>query len=205
MNEYTTVTRTSHVEYEDRRSVFIGEAAPVETEAQALAFLDAVKKKYPDAKHHVYAYVLRADNTRRFSDDREPQGTAGLPVLESITKRGYTDTVVVVTRYFGGTLLGTGGLVRAYTEAATQALSAAAPAVFARYAVLSFSVSYSDFQRLGALAEQVGFRMGEVSYADAVTVHGSIRVEKVELLSEKLSELSGGKIKILKEDEIFSF
>ena len=205
MHEYTTVTRPSHVEYEDRRSVFIGEAAPVETEAQALAFLEAVKKKYPDARHHVYAYVLRADNTRRFSDDREPQGTAGLPVLEAITKRGYTDTVVVVTRYFGGTLLGTGGLVRAYTEAASQALEAAMPAVYALYAVVSFSLSYADFGRLPSLAEQVGFRTATVDYTDTVTVHGSIRAEALPTLEQGLSELSGGRIKVFKEKEIFSF
>ncbi len=205
MNEYTTVTRRSRFEYEDRRSVFIGEAAPVCCEADALAFLDAVKRTYPDARHHVYAYVLRADNTRRFSDDREPQGTAGLPVLETITKRGYTDTIVVVTRYFGGTLLGTGGLVRAYTEAALGALDAAMPAVYALYAVVSFSLSYADYQKFTAIATACEFRSDEVTYTDVVTVRGSLRTEHTERLRQKLSELTGGKAQLSVLDEIFSF
>ncbi|MBQ7315181.1 MAG: YigZ family protein [Clostridia bacterium] len=205
MNEYTTVTRMSRYEYEDRRSVFIGEAAPVSTEAEALLFLESVKKKYPDARHHVYAYVLRADNTRRFSDDREPQGTAGLPVLEAITKRGYTDTIVVVTRYFGGTLLGTGGLVRAYTEAAVGALEEAKPAVYARYAVVSFTLSYSDFQKFAAIATACDFRTEDTEYTDTVRVRGSLRVEKTDRLREKVSELTGGGAEVFVEDEIFSF
>ena len=118
MKSYITIKKQSHYEYEDRKSVFIGEAMPVSDENQALDFIERVKKKYPDAKHHVYAYVLRENSIMRFSDDREPQGTAGMPVLDVIRKNGCTDTVIVVTRYFGGTLLGTGGLVRAYTSAA---------------------------------------------------------------------------------------
>ncbi len=205
MNEYTTVTRASSYTYEDRRSVFIGQAAPVSTEAEALQFLDSVKKKYPDARHHVYAYVLREDNIRRYSDDREPQGTAGLPVLEAITKRAYTDTVVVVVRYFGGTLLGTGGLVRAYTEAASGALTQAMPAVCALYAVVSFSLSYSDFQKFGAIANSCEFRTEETVYTDLVSVRGSLRTEKTDLLGKKISELTGGKCEITVEKEIFSF
>ncbi len=205
MNEYTTVTCASSYTYEDRRSVFIGEAAPADTEAEALQFLASVKKKYPDARHHVYAYVLREDNIRRYSDDREPQGTAGLPVLEAITKRGYTDTVVVVTRYFGGTLLGTGGLVRAYTEAAAGALARALPATRALYAVVSFSLSYSDFQKFPAIGNACEFRTEETLYTDSVRVRGSLRTEKTELLCKKMSEMTGGKCEICIEKEIFSF
>ena len=91
---------------------------PVTNEAEALAFLDSVKKHYPDARHHVYAYIVRENAIMRFSDDGEPQGTAGIPILDIIKKRGLTDIAVVVTRYFGGTLLGTGGLVRAYGKSA---------------------------------------------------------------------------------------
>ena len=122
MESYTTVRREGSFEYEDRKSVFIGTAVPVKSEAEALDFLSYVKKKYPDARHHVYAYVLRENSIMRFSDDREPQGTAGMPVLDAIRKRGCTDVAIVVIRYFGGTLLGTGGLVRAYSAAAVGAL-----------------------------------------------------------------------------------
>ena len=111
MQSYITVHHHATFEYEDRKSVFIGEAMPTETEEEALEFIESVKKKFPDARHHVYAYILRENSIMRFSDDREPQGTAGMPVLDAIRKNGLTDTTVVVTRYFGGTLLGTGGLV----------------------------------------------------------------------------------------------
>ena len=98
MESYITIRHRSSFEYEDRKSIFIGEAMPVETEQEALAFIESVKKHYPDARHHVYAYVLRENSIMRFTDDREPQGTAGMPVLDIIRKNGLTDTVVVVTR-----------------------------------------------------------------------------------------------------------
>ena len=98
MQGYTTIKNRSYFEYEDRKSVFIGEAMPVSTEREALDFIESIKKKYSDARHHVYAYVLRENFTTRFSDDREPQGTAGMPVLDVIRKNGCTDTVIVVTR-----------------------------------------------------------------------------------------------------------
>ena len=92
MQGYITVKNRSYFEYEDRKSVFIGQACPVSTEAEALAFIDSVRKKYPDARHHVYAYVLRENSTMRVTDDHEPQGTAGMPVLDIIRKNGCTDT-----------------------------------------------------------------------------------------------------------------
>ena len=101
MESYTTILNKARFEYEDRKSVFIASAAPVKTEEEALSFLSAVKKAYPDAKHHVYAYILRENSIMRFTDDREPQGTAGMPVLDAIRKNGLTDAMVVVIRYFG--------------------------------------------------------------------------------------------------------
>ena len=96
MQAYTTVKEISSFEYEDRKSIFIGECAPVSTEEQALAFIERSKKRYPDARHHVYAYVLRENSTMRFTDDREPQGTAGMPVLDVIRKNGVTDVCIVL-------------------------------------------------------------------------------------------------------------
>ena len=98
MKSYTTVLNHASFEYEEKKSVFVGEVMPVSTEEDALDFIAAVKKKYPDAKHHVYAYILRENSIMRFSDDREPQGSAGMPVLDSIRKNGCTDVAVVVTR-----------------------------------------------------------------------------------------------------------
>ena len=137
MESYTTVEHSSVFEYEDRKSVFIGECIPVSSEDEAQAFISRVKKKYSDARHHVYAYVLRENSIMRFSDDREPQGTAGMPVLDAIRKNGCTDTAIVVIRYFGGTLLGTGGLVRAYSSAAIGALNAAEIITYDIYSVFS--------------------------------------------------------------------
>ena len=148
MDRYTTVHKEGRFEYEDRKSVFIGTAVPVSTEEEALNFITFIKKKYPDARHHVYAYVLRENSIMRFSDDREPQGTAGMPVLDAIRKRGCTDVAIVVIRYFGGTLLGTGGLVRAYSAAAVGALEAAEIITYDIYTLTDIVVSYSDYPKI---------------------------------------------------------
>ena len=122
MESYVTIHHYGSFEYEDRKSIFIGEAFPVTSEEEALAFIDSIKKKYPDARHHVYAYLVRDNSIMRFSDDGEPQGTAGMPVLDIIRKNGLTDTVIVVTRYFGGTLLGAGLLTRSYLNSTKEVI-----------------------------------------------------------------------------------
>lgn len=195
MESYTTVQYPSKFEYEDRKSVFIGEAAPVTTEDEALGFISYVKKKYPDARHHVYAYVLRDNSTMRFSDDREPQGTAGMPVLDSIRKNGCTDVVIVVTRYFGGTLLGTGGLVRAYTSAAAGALKAANIITYDIYSSFKITVSYSDYQKITPLISESGFRCEDTKYSDSVTLLGKIKKQSSEDFLNKLTEITSGRCK----------
>ena len=112
---YKTIRNAAEDEFVEKRSRFIGHALPVTTEEEALAFIAEMKSKYWDASHNVYAYILREGGIQRFSDDGEPQGTAGIPTLDVLRKEGLTDLVVVVTRYFGGILLGGGGLVRAYS------------------------------------------------------------------------------------------
>lgn len=178
MSGYVTLRQQGRCEYTDRHSVFIGMATPVSEEAEALRFLATVKKQYPDARHHVYAYVLRDRGITRFSDDREPQGTAGMPVLDAIRKRGIVDAAVVVVRYFGGVLLGTGGLVRAYTEAAVGAITAALPAQFDLYTTLSLTLSYADHQRLLPALPELGFLEEETEYTDTVTLRGTVRTEE---------------------------
>ena len=125
MSKYVTLIGNGTAVYTDRKSEFIGYAAHVETEEEAIAFISAIRKKHADARHNVYAYMLREGNITRYSDDGEPQGTAGIPVLDIIRKIGFTDAVIVVTRYFGGILLGTGGLVRAYSGAVAACLNEA--------------------------------------------------------------------------------
>ena len=125
MTTYTTVKKPASAELIEKRSRFIGYVKPVKTQEEAVAFINEIKSKHWDATHNVYAYVIRGEGISRYSDDNEPQGTAGIPVLDAIRKRDITDCVVVVTRYFGGTLLGAGGLVRAYSASAKAGIDAA--------------------------------------------------------------------------------
>lgn len=205
MESYITVKTQSKFEYEDRKSLFIGEAVPVSTEKEALDFISYVKKKYPDANHHVYAYVLRENSIMRFSDDREPQGTAGMPVLDAIRKNSCTDVVIVVTRYFGGTLLGTGGLVRAYTAAAIGALNKAEIINYDIYSVYRIKISYSDYQKVLPAFDAINFRIEDTKYSDLVEVYGKIKKSESEHLEKSLIEITSGKVDFKKIEEKFDF
>ncbi len=205
MQSYITVKKSSIFEYEDRKSVFIGMAMPVSTEADALVFIESVKKKYPDARHHVYAYVLRENSTMRFTDDREPQGTAGMPVLDVIRKNGCTDVAVVVTRYFGGTLLGTGGLVRAYTSAAIGALENAEIIRYDIYSSAEFEVSYSDYGKIATFLTEVGFRISDTVFEENVKISGSVLKSNLDVLNEKMTEITSGRARITVLGEKFEY
>ena len=205
MESYITVHQYASFEYEDRKSVFIGEAMPVSTEADALAFIESVKKKYPDARHHVYAYVLRDNSIMRFSDDREPQGTAGMPVLDVIRKNGLTDIVIVVTRYFGGTLLGTGGLVRAYTAAAIGAVENAEIITYDIYTTVSIEATYSDYQKFAPVFSETGYRSETIRYTDKVVLTGSVRRGNLDQLLDTLIQITSGRVKTQIIDEKFDF
>ena len=196
MDGYITIKNRSYFEYEDRKSVFIGEAMPVSNEADAIAFIDSVKKKYPDARHHVYAYVLRENSTMRFTDDHEPQGTAGMPVLDIIRKNGCTDVVIVVTRYFGGTLLGTGGLVRAYTSASLGALEGGEIIRYDIYTEAELSVSYSDYGKITSVLDSFGFRVENTLYDVGITLTGRIISSSLDELRAALTEATAGRIEI---------
>lgn len=202
---YTTVRREAHASFEEKKSEFIGHVAPVSTEAEALAFLSGIRAQYPDATHNVYAYVLRENNTARYSDDREPQGTAGMPVLDVLRKSEIQDVIVVVTRYFGGTLLGTGGLVRAYTQAAKMALDEGEIVVRARLAMLSVECSYTDYQKLLPTLNTPDIRIENTDFADRVTVHLATLAEEADGLRHRLTELSGGRVIFGDEGERFDY
>ena len=202
---YITVKSPSCFEYEDRKSIFIGMAMPVSSEADAIAFIDSVKKRYPDARHHVYAYVLRDNSTMRFTDDREPQGTAGMPVLDVIRKNGCTDVCIVVTRYFGGTLLGTGGLVRAYTSAALGALTAAEIIRYDIYTSLEIAVSYSDYGKITTALSDLGFRTESTEYDVGIRLGGSIVKSRLDELKNALVEATAGRVEMEIIGEEFSY
>ncbi|MGI5892740.1 MAG: YigZ family protein [Bacillota bacterium] len=124
--EFYSIAQKSSAQLQEKKSLFIAYACPVETEDEAQAFIESIKNKHHDAKHHVYAYQIGDDNQiKRYTDDKEPSGTAGKPTLEAIDKSGLKNTAIVVARYFGGILLGSGGLTRAYGKAAAMAIAAA--------------------------------------------------------------------------------
>ena len=205
MESYITIHHYAAFEYEDRKSVFIGEAMPGSTEDDALRFVDSVKKKYPDARHHVYAYVLRDNSIMRFTDDGEPQGTAGMPVLDIIRKNGLTDTAIVVTRYFGGTLLGTGGLVRAYSAAALGAIENAEIITYDVYVTFNIETTYSDYQKFAPIFQEMGYRSTDVRYTDKVLLTGSIRKSMADQFVDKLVQITSGRVKVQIIDEKFDF
>ncbi len=205
MKSYKTIHHRSRFEFEDRKSVFIGEALPVKNEAEALAFLDSVKKHYPDARHHVYAYVVRENAIMRFSDDGEPQGTAGIPILDIIRKKELTDIAIVVTRYFGGTLLGTGGLVHAYSASALGAIDEAQVITYDLYTEVSICVSYSDYQKIGTLLSDFEFRTEDTSFGAEVEILGRVLSARVTSFVEKLTEITSGRAKSEVLEEKFDY
>ena len=205
MDSYITIKEYATFTFEDRKSIFIGHAKPVKRESEAIEFIGAVKKKYPDARHWVYAYVLRENSTMRYSDDREPQGTAGMPVLDVIRKNGCSDVVIVVVRYFGGTLLGTGGLVHAYTAAALGALKGGEIVEFNMFTKIKLEVGYSDYQKLGSVFAEFDFLPTDTEYLENVSVIGTVRSEVLENFEKKLCEVSSGRCKTEKLSEFFDF
>ena len=188
-----TLAKEVSVEMEERKSVFIGHAKPVSSEEEARAFIDAKKKEYHDATHNVYAYFLNGGAVARYSDDGEPQGTAGMPVLTVVKLSGATDLCVVVTRYFGGILLGAGGLVRAYSASAKQAIDEAGMAVFEDYAVLQVKVSYSDYQKLTVALEKLGASEDSCDFGEDVSVVTAIVRTREEEIRQTVSELTYGR------------
>ena len=188
---YQTIRQEGRDEFVVSRSRFICRAKPVSTEEDAASFLEKIRKEHWDASHNVWAYVLDASK-ERYSDDGEPQGTAGIPVLEVIRKEGLRDVIVVVTRYFGGTKLGAGGLVRAYTQGAKIALEAGG--IIRRQLYKSFDVT-TDYALAGKLKREFGnrgFILKDIAYLDNVTITVLILPEEVESLRALTSELTAG-------------
>jgi len=155
---YRTVTSQSQIELEEKKSRFIAICQPLATESEANAFVSGIRQQYPDATHHVYAWILAGElNLQRYSDDGEPQGTAGVPVLDVLRKNAVSQAGIVVTRYYGGTQLGAGGLVRAYSRAAAQALAAAGPVDMQLCQLFRVTVGYADLDRLRRQLALAGF------------------------------------------------
>lgn len=197
---FRTVARDSEAEIEEKRSVFISAVKRVATEEEALAFVKERKKLHPDARHTVFAYILRKGSAR-YSDDSEPTGTAGMPTLEAIRRTGLEDVVVATTRYFGGILLGAGGLTRTYGAAAHAALSAAGVAEYVPFAYFLLDCSYADYQKLLPELPKMGAREQGTDFTDRVAVRVGLPTELGEAMCTRVVELTAGRCMPQKTDE----
>ncbi len=191
---YTTLAKEASAQFEEKRSLFIGYAKPTKTEEEALDFVAKIRQKHKDATHNVFGYSMKHGILARYSDDGEPQGTAGMPVLDVIRKSEVDDATVVVTRYFGGILLGAGGLVRAYSAAAKMALDAAGIVTYESYTEISLICSYADHQKLSAELPRFGAILDDTVYADNVTLKFAVKDAMTEPILNRIREMSGGKL-----------
>ena len=192
MTEYFIPTGPSETEFTEKRSRFIGHVWRVETEEEARACIEAMKKRYHDARHNCWCYAVREGGVVRYSDDGEPQGTAGQPMLGVFQKENITNFCCVVTRYFGGILLGAGGLVRAYTRSAKDALDAAGVSVVRRWVDVAVPCPYALFERVKLEVEGQDGVLGETEYAADVTVHALLPEERAEAFRARITELTAG-------------
>lgn len=201
--EYKTVSTQASAEFCEKRSRFIGYIKPVSTKDEAVDFINEIRSKHWDATHNVYAYVLREGQTRRYSDDGEPQGTAGIPVLDILLKEELCDCVVVATRYFGGILLGGGGLVRAYSHTAKIAVDAGGIAVMRLCSVMSAECDYNFYGRLNSFIPECGGVVDNADFSENVRVDFRIPADTEDEFIKKLADLSFGKVSAQKKSEIF--
>lgn len=189
---YTTIRQPAHAEFTEKRSRFIGHIFPVTQEEEANERIAGLRREYWDANHHVYAYILRDGNRRRCSDDGEPQGTAGVPVLEVLSREGLTDVCAVVTRYFGGVLLGAGGLLRAYTRGAKMAADAADRRTLQECAEFSVDLDYGIYGPLSRLLPKLGAEITDSVFEDTVRLRLRMPVRQKDAFLKQLQELSAG-------------
>lgn len=204
MKEYKTVEKEGIDEFVEKKSRFIGHVKPVKTQQEATEFINSLKSKYWDATHNVYAYVLRENNICRSSDDGEPSGTAGVPVLDVLLKEQLVDVCVVVTRYFGGTLLGAGGLVRAYSHGSKIAVESGGIITMAPCKIMTVSVNYSFYDRMNILLADSGANVIESNFSDVVNIKFSIKADNKDVLADKLTQQSNGKYSLKEIGEEFA-
>ncbi|MBQ9541069.1 YigZ family protein [Ruminococcus sp.] len=201
---YTTVYEYASDSFTEKKSEFIGHICPVKTAEEAVAFIEHIKSQNRKARHNVYAYVLRDGNASRYSDDGEPQGTGGVPVLDVINKAGLTDVCVVVTRYFGGVLLGASGLVRAYSQACSLAVAAARKMEMCECSRISFSCDYTLYGRVSYLLPEFGVITEKEDFADTVNLSVLCKSELVEELKRKLTDVSNGQLELSEDTELWA-
>ena len=194
MPSYKTVKKRAHDEFTEKRSRFIGYVCPVQTVEEANCFISEIKQKHWDAKHNVYAYILRDGNIKKYSDDGEPQGTAGQPILNVLEREGVQDVLCVVTRYFGGILLGAGGLCRAYTKAAKDALDDAGISELRPWSVLRLDCPYALFERVKLEADKRGGLVRDADYGAQIALTILLPQPEEAAFRKALQELSAGSL-----------
>lgn len=192
-NSYKTVAEESQTLTIEKKSKFISSVMPVDNEEDAIAYLNSIRSKYPDATHNVYAYVIDENNIFRYSDDGEPSGTAGMPVLDTIRKAGIVDVVVVITRYFGGTLLGTGGLVHAYGASAKKGLIESKIVTRTLCDIVEVKVDYTLVGKLQYTIASDGYLLEDTIYGDDVTFKICSPLDKTQQLIAKITDLTSGR------------
>ncbi len=201
--QYKTVSEYGEDSFIEKKSKFIGYCKNVETEDEAKEFINIIKKKHQDAGHNVSAYRVRENNTERFSDDGEPQGTAGIPVLDVLKKTDTINAVIVVTRYFGGTMLGAGGLVRAYSHAASLAFKSAKPTEMKLCKKLMLKFDYSYY---GIIPDMISSKNGvvdEVMFEDLISLDFHALPEDLEVILDNYAEITKGKGIFIEKSENF--
>ncbi|MBQ2823527.1 MAG: YigZ family protein [Oscillospiraceae bacterium] len=203
MEDYSTIKDFATDSFIEKKSEFIGYIAPVETNEEAVAFIEKIRSEHRKAKHNVYAYILREGNTSRYSDDGEPQGTAGVPVLEVLRKEGLTDVCCVVTRYFGGILLGGGGLVRAYSHSAKIAVDAAERMIMCSAYPVKITVDYDLYGKITYVLPEFEVKVTDTDYGTDVTVSLLVKKAFADKLREKMVDITNGRLEFVQGDEVF--
>lgn len=191
MERFRTVKKAGHAEITEKKSVFIGDAAHIESEDEARAFIEEKRRSYRDARHIVFAYVV--GNTVRYSDDGEPQGTGGPPVLDVIKKNGLTGVVITVVRIFGGILLGAGGLTRAYSGSAAAAVADAETAFFEEYTEYTVDIEYQEYQKLLYEITAAGGRITDSDFGSGVCLGFTSPTRLSERILAKITAATNGK------------
>ncbi len=204
MSGYLTVSSEAVAEYVEKRSKFIGYTFPCKTEAEAMEYLEAIRTKHWDARHHCFAFVAQEGRISRFSDDGEPHGTAGKPILEVINGAGVVNTLIVVVRYFGGVLLGTGGLVRAYSKSAKESLLNAGIVKMLPCTEFSVICDYTDHGKLQKLLEQGNANITDTQFTDKVKLLFVLRDSDTEALKLKLTEAFSARLQMTEERKIIA-
>lgn len=203
---YFTIKSEISTQFEEKKSIFIGHIKRVHEEDEAKKFIEKIKSEQKEARHNVYAYVIGENmGIQRYSDDGEPQGTAGIPVLDVIKKNEITDAVIVVTRYFGGILLGKGGLVRAYSKAAAMSVNESGIVEKVKGCILEILIEYDMLGKVQYLFEQNLWHIENIDYTDIVKITMYCPKDNLKQIKDKVIEITNNKCKIIAGDEEYYF